>query len=498
VLPVAVFRSRAANPDPVPTIYFQGGPGGSGLLGVVSFLRHSQEANALLGERDLIAFDQRGTGFAQPSLACQEQDNLAQSDPNPEILNPDGILAQPSMDLSVYLAAALNGCRDRLDQKGVNRAAYNTVTNAADVPDIVRALGYKQVNLWGISYGSRLALAVMRDSPQIVRSSVLDGVVPLDAHISLDVPSNGARAFHLLFSGCAASAACNAAFPRLEDRFYAMVRRLEDAPASVAVADPRTGAYLGTDRVRGRDVVDLVFTWMYNTGDIPYLPLLIDQWANGQYGTLGEALFLLSPQTLTSPVLSHSHGMQLSVNCADNAGLGSPETRAEIAASVRPELALLTEYHFENCAIWDVPGISPEQQQPLQSNIPTLVMSGELDPITPPAYGDQAAATLTNSHVFTLPGAGHGASLEPCGLQIMRAFWVTPGQPPDTSCIATLTGPEWVLPRGASGASALAGGVPAPVVLEALAGVPAGVVIPVPVQVPADVPVQVPADASGG
>jgi pimeloyl-ACP methyl ester carboxylesterase len=391
----------------------------------------------------------------------------------------------------------LTGCRDRLDQKGVDRAAYNTVTNAADVADIVQALGYKQVNLWGISYGSRLALAVMRDSPQMVRSSVLDGVVPLDAHVSLDVPSYGARAFDLLFSGCAASAACNAAFPRLEDRFYAMVQRLEEAPAAVAVTDPQTGEYLGTDRVRGRDLVDLVFLWMYNTDDIPYLPLLIDQWANGQYETLGQALFLLSPQAVTSPVLAHSRGMQLSVNCADNAGLGSPETRAEVAASVRPELAFLTEYHFESCAIWDVPGISPEHQQPLRSDIPTLVISGEFDPITPPAYGDQAAATLTNSHVFTLPGAGHGASLEPCGLRIMRAFWVTPGQPPDASCIGTLTGPEWVLPHGASGANTLAG-VPAPVVLEALSGVPSGVVIPVPAQNPADVPVQLPAEAPGG
>jgi pimeloyl-ACP methyl ester carboxylesterase len=142
-----------------------------------------------------------------------------------------------------------------------------------------------------------------------------------------------------------------------------------------------------------------------------------------------------------------SHGMHLSVNCSDMAGLGSPEAKAAIAASVRPEIALgVTQTFFEQCAIWDVPGLSPAQQQPLHSDIPTLVLSGEFDPITPPAYGDHAAATLSNRYVYTLRGVGHGASITLCGLELMRAFWKAPTQPPDSSCVAALSPPEWVVP----------------------------------------------------
>jgi pimeloyl-ACP methyl ester carboxylesterase len=410
----------------------------------VSDLAAAPFADALLGSRDLVVFDQRGTGLARPSLACPELTAVEQADADVEIPNPEGLepLSTPD-ELDAHLRA-FAACRERLVQQGVNLAAYTSATNAADVHDVVRALGYEHVNLWGFSYGSRLALTVMRDFPQIVRSVVIDGVVPLDVFFLGDVQRNAARAFDRLFERCAWDVVCNAAYPHLAERFYALVRRLEAAPAVVTVTDHRTGQREERLMV-GRDVVGLIHRQLYRTEQIPLLPALIHEWADGSYASIAE---LLSPSAAVPPgAPEFGFGMNLSVNCADMSGLGSPETMAAAVAAVRPEIALgVTERYFERCAVWDVPGASPAQQQPLRSDVPTLVLSGEFDPITPPAYGQHAAATLTQRFVYTLPGTGHGAGQTPCGLAIMRAFWNAPTRHPDVSCIDTLTGPQWVLP----------------------------------------------------
>jgi hypothetical protein len=108
----------------------------------------------------------------------------------------------------------------------------------------------------------------------------------------------------------------------------------------------------------------------------------------------------------------------------------------------------------------------------VRSDIPTLVLSGDFDPVTPPSYGDHAAATLTNRFVFTLPDAGHGASITPCGLELMQAFWMAPSQPPDATCLAALSAPQWVLP-GAPAAVPAPGGVPVMPPVQIPAGAPA-------------------------
>ena len=145
-LAVAIISPTGANPDPVPVVYLEGGPGGASLISTDAF-----QAEPIVEDHTLILFDQRGTGFSIPSLNCPELEDDTSSDEDP-----------------------VQACRDRLEADEINLQMYNSAANAADVYDLVTALGYDQVNLWGISYGTKLGLTILRDYPEIVQSAVLD------------------------------------------------------------------------------------------------------------------------------------------------------------------------------------------------------------------------------------------------------------------------------------------------------------------------------------
>src|SRR5262249_11696499 len=152
-----------------------------------------QGLSAVLAHRDFIFFDQRGTGYSQPELTCPERDALA-----PTLLA--GALSDEQSTQAIV--DAFQRCRDRLGVQGVDLAAYNSAASAADVNDLRLALGYSQLNLYGDSYGTRLALTVMRDFPQAVRSVVLDSTYPLEVNLYTALAPNAERAFNALFDAC--------------------------------------------------------------------------------------------------------------------------------------------------------------------------------------------------------------------------------------------------------------------------------------------------------
>ena len=145
-LAVAIIAPQNATPDPIPVIYLEGGPGDAPLITTDDFLKYS-----IVQDHTLILFDQRGTGFSQPSLNCPEIETSEGDDP-------------------------VKACHDRLVSEGVNLQMYNSAASAADVADLAAALGYDKVTLWGISYGTKLGLTILRDHPDIVQSAVLDSV----------------------------------------------------------------------------------------------------------------------------------------------------------------------------------------------------------------------------------------------------------------------------------------------------------------------------------
>ncbi|HJW82980.1 MAG TPA: alpha/beta hydrolase, partial [Anaerolineae bacterium] len=418
-LAVARFKSDSSRPEPDPIVYLEGGPGGSPLRSFTNVFNILFAP--LLEKRDVILFDQRGTGYSQPALDCPEYKDWALS-----VLDED-LTAEESERLGNQ---ELIKCRDRLAQQGVNLAVFNSAENAADLNDLRLALGHDQVNLYGISYGTRLALTAMRDFPQGIRSVVIDSVVPLQSNLYTETPANGARAFDVLFQACQADAACRAAYPNLRDVFFDLVKQLNARPAtfSMKLKSGQTVKAL----LNGDGMMSLMFQSLYATSLIPYLPGLVYQVRDGNYALAGalQSEFLDQLEDI-------SYGMHYSVQCDEEVPFGTPD---EIAAAIRqnPDFAMLASQRvFDLCQAWGLPTPNPVENKPVSSDIPTLVLSGEFDPITPPAWGRLVAQTLSRSVYVELPNSGHGGSLTggECARGIVLAFLDDPAGEPDTACI---------------------------------------------------------------
>jgi pimeloyl-ACP methyl ester carboxylesterase len=433
-LAVAIFKTPNPNPAPDPVIFLQGGPGGRVLQDFAPLvMSHQLDLASQFGNHDLIFIDQRGTGYSTPSLQCPQYIKvLYMTDEN---LTPGEAVTQQDN--------ALAQCHDQLVKSGINLSDYTTYNDAADIHDLIDALGYKQVDLYGVSYGTRLALEVMRSFPQRVRSVVLDSTVPAQLSLITSIPSDLARVYSVLFHGCASDASCNARYPNLESVFYADVANLNAHPVTFQTQDSETGKTY-TVIFTGNTFADMLFSASYATNIIPALPEMIYQVHQGNDKI---PALLYGPLFLDDSV---SWGMYFSVECAEDLAFSSPQAVATAGQAYPQQIRSyeLTglEGEFPVCHAWNVPAVARSESQPVTSAIPTMVLEGEYDPITPPTNGALAAQSLSKSYQFLFPGTGHGVFLfnpSPCPATMVVQFWRDPLQRPDGSCIASMGEPQF-------------------------------------------------------
>ncbi|HDQ74040.1 MAG TPA: alpha/beta fold hydrolase [Chloroflexi bacterium] len=438
-LAVAIFHppGGAAHPDPI--LFLHGGPGAS----VLETLRYQFEegfAPLFAAQRDVVFFDQRGVGRSEPALDCPNVDGLLLDLLDREL---DG-RPVTEWQADALLIAAFRDCAAELRQDA-DLSAYHTAASAADVDDLRRALDYEQVNLWGGSYGTRLALSVMRDYPKGLRSVVLDAVYPPDVDLYAEAPANLHRALDRLFGSCTANSVCRANYPHLAQAFWDTVARLDAAPAHVPITHTLTGQSYPTT-LSGNGLIGFVFTILYETELRYMLPQIIYDASQDRFDSLAVIRGALLPQVTTS-----SRGASLSVQCHDEIAFSSPEA-FESALKQYPQLlgyyehAMLGRLTYQVCEFWGAEEADPVENEPVVSDVPALVMVGEFDPITPPAWAERAAETLSHGYYFEYPGVGHGASASPgCPRQMMIAFLEDPTAAPDSACIADM-GQPWSQP----------------------------------------------------
>jgi pimeloyl-ACP methyl ester carboxylesterase len=407
--------SSVVKPDPI--FFLAGGPGQAAVeVGPLLFSRLSK----LRRERDVVLVDQRGTGLSN-SLACEPDEAAPVLD---ELSYEEILLTQQAL---------LQTC---LSQYEANPALYTTPIAMDDLNEVRTTLGYRDINLYGISYGTRAALVYLRRHESSVRSVILDSVVPMSMKVGEMVAVDAQASFQMLLADCQSQAHCAEAFPALEQHFNELLGRLKAQSEDVTIVHPRTGEFI-SGKVTQNHVTQMLRGILYDRDLSSLVPLAIEEAYLGNYQPLVTSNFVFSGGD-DNEGSGMSIGMMASVLCSEDLSLVSAPGQAK---------------HFDNpmfrslkpvCEFWPTRGIPLDYFEPVSSDKPVLLLSGKFDPITPPKYGWQAAATLSNSEHVVVPGVGHAASLRGCVPEIMRDFIETiePSKI-DTSCVMNLDRPPF-------------------------------------------------------
>ena len=431
VLPVAIVHTASPDPAPDPVIYFSGGPGYPGITNAERFLTKQQAGN-----RDIIVFDQRGTGKAEPNLDCFEM--------HEGISRVLGAADNPANEANL-LTQALLTCRDRLRASGVDFDQYNTETTADDVADLRTAMGIKEWNLFGVSYGTTVALQVMRAHPDGVRSVTIDSVIPPDvAGGAADTVASFERVRQVFFDGCRRDAACNAAYPNLVSDFNAVIASLNATPHRSTIEDPVLHRQTPI-AITGADAVAGFLNALYDTNLIPQLPNLIEQLKTPAGGAIIDQLAIQA----IGFVEGVAEADAAAVMCHDRANLLRPDDDAR-AARDHPDYSTALLLSSFPCSDFGVAPGPRSLNEPVRSDLPTLVLGDEYDPVTPPEQSQRVSSTLSHATFVEFPGLGHGAIFagRECPKIIFRAFLADPTAKVDTGCVASMGAPKWVLPGG--------------------------------------------------
>jgi pimeloyl-ACP methyl ester carboxylesterase len=326
---------------------------------------------------------------------------------------------------------------------------YTTPIAMDDLDDVRQFLGYSKINLYGGSYGTRAAIVYVRLHPDSTRAVIIDGVAPPDILLPLYMARDSQRALGLLFRDCAKDAACAKRFPHLDERFQALLDRLTTHPQHVHYVDPRTGEEKEMDAKR-LTVTGSMFAALYSPLTSALLPLLIEQSEKGNFTG-----FLALGAAFDPTASSIAQGMHFSVVCSEDATQIPPGAVDREAANtfLGPEVA---DDRLKVCEFWPKGNIDKSYFANTPSNIPALILSGELDPVTPPVWGQQIAAVWTNSRHIVVPNTGHGAWASGCVLKLMAQF-LDDGTAAhlDPSCVNKIERPPFFL--GPSGPDPLEG-----------------------------------------
>ena len=420
-LNIVVLPALRADAQSDPLVFLAGGPG-QGAAKMAKMIREMYRQ--VLTDRDIVLVDQRGTGKSNP-LNCDDQD--------------DSLKAFSRTDEESL--AMLKKCLAGYD---ADLRFYTTPIAMDDLDDVRAFLGYDKINVYGGSYGTRAGLVYLRQHGDRVRVAILDGVAPTNMRLPLFFPRDAQRALDLLTKDCADTAACNAKYPNLHDRLRALMARLEQNPPTVAVIHPRTGER-GEVTFTARILANILASTLYIPIASSLIPALIER------AEQNDVQGLLALATIGDPGTSPnmSVGMQLAVICAEDAPKITP---AEVSKESEGTLfgPYVMRMQNEACTFWPHGSVDESFYQPVSSSVPTLVMSGEIDPITPPVWGESITKTLSNSKHIVIPGTGHTAGGSGCGMRIIRNF-IKAGtlEGLDTSCVANVKRPPFfVTPAG--------------------------------------------------
>ncbi|MFO1317863.1 MAG: alpha/beta hydrolase [Burkholderiales bacterium] len=388
----AVLPANTLTPRDDPLLVLAGGPGQA-----ASFLApFATRLAELRRTRDIVLVDQRGTGRSSP-LACQafkpRDDDVFETDPVPRARQ----------------------CAQELAAQGIDAAQYTTTAWIADLEAVRKALGYPRWNVWGGSYGTRVAQEYLRRHPDAIRTVTLDGVAPPAMVITLDVWRTREAALEAVFDACAASPSCRRAHPDVAGTLARVEHALGTTGRDLAIVDPRTGA-VERHRVTFDVVLAALQPLTYTPETVSLLPEMLSLAAGGELAPL----FAANPALSGNLAEQMNAALHFSVTCAEDVPRIRPGSERDVLAGLPSRR--LAEQTIAVCDVWPRGRMPADFADPVRSDKPVLLLSGGMDPVTPPAYGTAVAKGFPNGRHVIAPGYGHIVSPHACAPRLLGAF----------------------------------------------------------------------------
>ena len=422
-LNIVVIPAVSGSPEPDPLFFLAGGPGQAAtdladrVLGRFAEVRRS---------RDLVFVDQRGTG-GSGRMSCALFDAV-----------PDEEASGESLQLDAFPVDDLRDCLAEVET-ATDPRHYTTPVAMDDLDDVRAALGYETINLYGGSYGTRAGLIYLRRHPDRVRAAVLDGLAPVSMRLPSSMGADAQRALDRLFADCAADSGCREAFPDLPETFARVIEELEANPRVLDATHPRTGEPFELPLSASVFAAGLRAS-LYSPTVASLAPWTVARAAQGDFGPF---LAQLVPLSESGEIINP--GMFLSVICAEDVSqLAGDDVERLEAEGILGRLQV--DVIVDACSVWPAADLPAEYFEPVRSDVPALLLSGDLDPVTPPRWGEEVLSGLSNARHVVAPGAGHGVIAHGCADDVVAEFMETGSHADlDVSCLERVRRPPFML-----------------------------------------------------
>lgn len=392
-LRIAVVPALNLTPEPDPLVPIAGGPG----QGSVDFYTaYAWAFESVRRNRDILLIDQRGTGESA-TMNCEFDDAL--------------IEGEFSIELTIEYTELC------LEQLPHDPRFFTTSVAVRDIEAVREALGYPSLNLYGVSYGSRVAQHFARRYPESTRTITLDGVAPPQLSLGPEIATESQKALDRIFARCAENADCNERFPDIAQTFRRVVTDLRDSSVELQVPDPSTGRLQDLD-FGGNELAVAVRLLAYHPNSMALIPLLVDEAGKGNFVPLGSQFMM----TMIAMGDLLALGMHNAVVCTEDVPFYQPDMIDHDGLAASYMGAMQLDALQAICSVWPAGPIDDAFKTPLATDIPVLLLSGDADPITPPRYAEMAAVDLRNATHLVGKHQGHGQVSVGCTPRLIAEF----------------------------------------------------------------------------